>query len=772
MSFKHLYSLLIEPAPTITSKSERRRVRALSVLTISLLLLTLGGLFFGAPLYITLFAMATGYGLTRTAYYRIGALVILFGIYNSSFTMLSNPASTLVSLTNSYLVLFVGIIFGGAWLSTTGSFLNMLFLLVNLLAVSWVNPGLSANGPAPLIMIESLVFTLGALVTLTNGLSRMDQRELDAQYAEITSQAELLTQKNAGLERARQEGILRNIELAEARDMAMRSNNELHKYFQAIEQGGTAIMITDAAGKIEYVNPSFEALTGYSQAEAVGQNPRILKSGLQPPEFYEQMWKTICAGQIWHGELHNKRKDGSLFWEAGTIAPIQNQDNQITNYVSIKENITADRELQQKLKRQNTFLSILHQTTLDLLNHQNLEDLLNAVVERACIILDAPLGEIMLKEGEFMVVRAFTKNQPYLIGDKVDRSQAKLTWQAHDTGQPVVLEDYLKWSGHRDIYEQNPLHAVADFPVMARQECIGVLAMGRTTENYPFSAEQIEMGLLFAQLAALVLDNANLYNSALKEIEQRKRTEQQLAIARDQALEASRFKSQLLAKVSHELRTPLGSAIGYAELLQNNILGPVSDEQKQALGNIIDSGNYLNLMINELLDQAQIESKSVRLRITPFSPSELLSHLMSIVNVLATNKNLSCGCSLAPDLPEILYGDPKRIQQIVINLTGNAIKFTTVGEVRVDILYPDPEHWALRVSDTGSGIAPEAQTYIFEPFRQTDSAITSHNRGIGLGLSITKQLVELMDGQIMLESEIDKGSIFTVILPIIRQPES
>jgi signal transduction histidine kinase len=262
----------------------------------------------------------------------------------------------------------------------------------------------------------------------------------------------------------------------------------------------------------------------------------------------------------------------------------------------------------------------------------------------------------------------------------------------------------------------------------------------------------------------------SLLGNSLGHLLERKRTEQQLAIARDQALEASRFKSQLLAKVSHELRTPLGSAIGYAELLQNNILGPVSDEQKQALGNIIDSGNYLNLMINELLDQAQIESKSVKLRMMPFSPSELLSHLMSIVSVLATNKHLACGCSIDPALPETLYGDSKRIQQIVINLTGNAIKFTAVGEVRLDILYPDPEHWSLRVSDTGPGIPAEAQTYIFEPFRQTDSAITSHNRGIGLGLSITKQLVELMGGKITLESEVNKGSIFTVILPILRQP--
>lgn len=121
------------------------------------------------------------------------------------------------------------------------------------------------------------------------------------------------------------------------------------------------------------------------------------------------------------GEMHNRRKDGSLYWQSATIAPVMNQAGQVTNYVAINEDITAQKQLQEQLQRQNKYLSILHQTTLDLLNRQSLDELLPAIVERACVLLDAPLGEIMLKEGDEMVVRAHTPNQYYQVGDRVDR---------------------------------------------------------------------------------------------------------------------------------------------------------------------------------------------------------------------------------------------------------------------------------------------------------------------------------------------------------------
>ena len=881
-------------------------------------------------------AIAWYLALVRTSSFNIRVGLFLFLVYTMAFAeMLKHGFSAEVFLYFLALIVLALLL-----LNLRGGFWMLALALVTLGTFGWAvlsgtfMPTESANSgivlPANMnSAVTSIVVYLLCSLSIISVVN-MFMINLNQAWQKETQALNLVQQERDLLE---QRVVARTIDLAHARDLAVQSSNELRKYFLAIEQSGNTIVITDLEGNIEYANPQFEQSTGYRLEEARGKNPRILKSGLQTAEFYKDMWQTISSGKIWNGELYNKRKDGSLFWESATIAPVQNRDGVISNYVAVKEDITAAKQLREQIRSQNDYLSILHQTTIALLDRQELGDLLNAAVEKACILLDAPLGEIMLKEDEYMVVRAFSKNQPYLLGDRVDRSQAKLTWQAHDTRHPAVLDDYSAWVGRRDIYDANPLHAVANFPIMVGDECIGVLAMGRTRPGYVFTSTQTEIGVQFARMLSLVLDNVNLYQSALREIEQRKfaeeqnlrflddmksmqeislalsqvetlgelyvqmidlsqrrlgldrvalflvddvkneivgtfgvttdglvrdesyyrepitvdhwtleianafnhtklwddaplyydsevvgygwkastalwnghqpigylvcdtfltrkpvrpyetelisllgntfghlierkRAEQQLAIARDQALDASRFKTQLLAKVSHELRTPLGAVFGYAELLQRHLFGPLNDEQQDAADNIVDSASYLNTMISELLDQAQIEARSIQLRILPFSPSELVERVVVTMNVLAEKKGLSLTHSVAPDLPESLMGDSKRLQQILINLTGNAIKFTTEGTVHIDLLRPDQQHWAMRVSDTGAGIPKEAHEYIFEPFRQVDNAITNYNRGTGLGLSITKQLVELMDGQIILESEVEKGSTFTITFPI------
>jgi len=235
-------------------------------------------------------------------------------------------------------------------------------------------------------------------------------------------------------------------------------------------------------------------------------------------------------------------------------------------------------------------------------------------------------------------------------------------------------------------------------------------------------------------------------------------------------LEASRVKSQLLSRVSHELRTPLGGVLGFAELLQFNAFGALNEKQKSAVENIIASTNYLTNMVNDLLDEAQMESRSLLLNNAYFNPADMLEAARAPMAVLAERKGLTLTSEISPDLPSELYGDTKRLQQIIINLVGNAIKFTKTGEVRVTLERPAPARWAIMVSDTGVGIPSSEHASIFEPFRQVNNSITRENRGSGLGLAITKQLVELMGGQISIESEIGKGSLFVISLPITNAP--
>ena len=258
------------------------------------------------------------------------------------------------------------------------------------------------------------------------------------------------------------------------------------------------------------------------------------------------------------------------------------------------------------------------------------------------------------------------------------------------------------------------------------------------------------------------------FQALARDITAIKEAQEALRIARDQALEASQAKSQLLSKVSHELRTPLGGIIGYAELLQENAFGEVNQRQVKAVTEILDSADYLTNMVNELLDEAQMRGNTATLVEKMFSPHKLIQQATSGMDILAQKKGLAFSLSIDPNLPQEIYGDDRRIRQIVVNLIGNAIKFTKEGSVRLDVSCPDPNYWEIQVMDTGTGIPKEAQSDIFEPFRQVKTAATRDNRGVGLGLSITKQLVELMRGKIIVESEVGKGSTFTVLLPIIK----
>jgi PAS domain S-box-containing protein len=277
----------------------------------------------------------------------------------------------------------------------------------------------------------------------------------------------------------------------------------------------------------------------------------------------------------------------------------------------------------------------------------------------------------------------------------------------------------------------------------------------------------------FGQNVQLIYEGDEIvgFQALARDITAVKQAQDAMRIAYDQALEANRAKGQLLSKVSHELRTPLGGILGYAELLQGNTFGELNDGQLKASTEIVESANYLTGMVNELLDEAQMSSTTTTLSLRKFSPFELLQQAASGMDIVARKRGLQFSATIDPSMPHELYGDDRRIRQIIINLIGNAIKFTPEGSVQVHVSHPDPNHWKIEVTDTGIGISRDAQSYIFEPFRQADVAVTHENRGVGLGLSIAKQLVELMHGRITINSELGKGSTFTVSLPILKRAE-
>lgn len=234
----------------------------------------------------------------------------------------------------------------------------------------------------------------------------------------------------------------------------------------------------------------------------------------------------------------------------------------------------------------------------------------------------------------------------------------------------------------------------------------------------------------------------------------------------EKAVEADRLKSQLLTNVSHELRTPLTAIQGYAQLLGEGTYGQLTEKQKATMQRILLNTTQLRGMVNNLLDRAQIEQGKLSLRNAPFIPADLIQTVHSALNVLAESKGLKLTSEITAEVPATLNGDVLRLQQILFNLTGNALKFTETGSVQARIFLPDAAHWALQVSDTGIGISPEAQARIFAPFFQVDSSSTRQYSGSGLGLSIIKQLTDIMKGVIAVSSEPGKGSTFTITFPL------
>jgi two-component system capsular synthesis sensor histidine kinase RcsC len=252
----------------------------------------------------------------------------------------------------------------------------------------------------------------------------------------------------------------------------------------------------------------------------------------------------------------------------------------------------------------------------------------------------------------------------------------------------------------------------------------------------------------------------------LRDATERKQTERALSLARDQALEASRLKADLLANVSHDLRTPLNAILGYADMLQSAVHGPLADRQSKIAERIIANAMQLGSLVNDLLDQARAEAGHLELLNTAFAPGELAADIELTFGPLAQAKGLALACEVDEDLPAALLGDPRRLRQILVNLVSNAIKFTDQGSVHVGIDRANDKHWTLQVSDTGCGISDQAQRYVFDPFRQMQGTPMRQLGGVGLGLSLVRHLVTLMEGELTLDSREGQGSTFTVILPL------
>jgi signal transduction histidine kinase len=268
---------------------------------------------------------------------------------------------------------------------------------------------------------------------------------------------------------------------------------------------------------------------------------------------------------------------------------------------------------------------------------------------------------------------------------------------------------------------------------------------------------------------------ARYYNLQITPIwDRRQRLTGRLVMMRDvtaerlaqDALSLAQVKTEFLAKVGHELRTPLTAILGVSEMLDYGVYGPMTEEQRGALRLLFASTSQMVRLVNDILQQARMERGTFRLEIGEYAIHDLLNHLHAQVDRLAEEKGLVFVTEVDPQMPDRLSGDPMRVYQILSNLVENALKYTLQGRVDVHIFPLDGKYYCMRVSDTGIGIPSELQAHIFDAFRQSGVDPVREQQGLGLGLSIVKQLVHLMKGEVRLESELGKGSDFFVNLPM------
>jgi signal transduction histidine kinase len=346
-----------------------------------------------------------------------------------------------------------------------------------------------------------------------------------------------------------------------------------------------------------------------------------------------------------------------------------------------------------------------------------------------------------------------------------------------ESGQPLwiidVTEDpnFPRAKAATDI----GVRAAFGFPVLIGKEVVAVLEFFSDVPIEPNEALLEVMANVGTQLGRVIermraeealLNNNFQLQQALSEnralCEDLKTKQCQLEIA-------SKHKSQFLANMSHELRTPLNAILGYTQLIMNKIYGDVPDKIKEALSRIDVGGRHLLDLINDVLDLSKIEAGQLRLSLKPYVMKDVVHEAIMAMEPLAHRKQLAFTWRIPDDLPAAT-GDGRRIKQVLLNLIGNAIKFTDHGEVGIQIALDD-DRFKVSVVDTGPGISFVDQSRIFDEFQQADSSATREKGGTGLGLAIVKRIIELHGGTVGVESTLGSGSIFWFTLPTIVEQQ-
>lgn len=515
----------------------------------------------------------------------------------------------------------------------------------------------------------------------------------------------------------------------ERRKMQASLQESLIKYRTLLENLPQKIFVKNTELFFVSCNENFAKELNISSSEIAGKTDYDFFPKEVAEKYRREDAEFLASGKPLETEICELR-DGNPYWTQVVKIPVKDRDGSVIGVQGIFGDITERKRAEIALQNSKDFAENLIQTANVMVIGLNAKGEITILNNAAEHITGYSLNDLKGKNWfEILVPKA-----------KYPNVWTELAGLTKNERMPRVFENpILTRSGdERFISWQNGVLHEGD-------KVSGTISFG--------------IDITDRKLAELELEN---YRKHLENMVEERTAE--LEIAKERAESADQLKSAFLATMSHELRTPLNSIIGFTGMLLQELPGPLNDEQKKQLRMTQKSGRHLLSLINDILDLSKIEAGQLKLSTDRFKISDVIQNVIDISRPFALSKNLVLTSTVDPELTEIV-SDQMRVQQVIINLVNNALKFTETGSVKVSVS-KNNNHFVIKVNDTGIGIEASQLKTLFKPFIQIDSGVTRKHEGTGLGLSISKKLVTMLGGSIAVESEPEKGSTFTVELPI------